>query len=262
VNITLTSYLTKLGLSVVSMIGSRWKATRHTTNTNFADEVKPNCQRCEKAGFVCLGYERERLWRISSTAPDPKPVPPRPGSRKKVAVVLRTSNSELTMQPPSPPPELSLVAFEDDFCFTVMFENHVWRSSAGPWLQPAINGEFGDLALTAVHALSKANFGKLFHLSGIEREGVVLHGRCLKLLADRLATVNHESQELIVPILVLLMHAVSSAAPNFSHISKSGLELIHNRLLNQTGLGLSPISRGSQDYYTFVGRKPSSNNRS
>jgi hypothetical protein len=209
------NFLLTLESSVVCKIGSRWKAIRRIADTSFADETKPNCQRCEKAGFVCLGYERERLWRNSSTAPDPKPAPPPPESRNKVAVILRTSNEELTIQRPSPPPELSLVAFKDDFCFTVIFENHVWRSSAGPWLQPAINGQFGDLALIAIGALSKANFGKLFHAPGIEREGIALHGRCLKLLAGRLTTINRKSQELIVPILILLMHVVSSAVPDF-----------------------------------------------
>ena len=109
----------------------------------------------------------------------------------------------------SPPPELSLIAFQGDICFAFMFSNFVWRSYGSLWLESAASGKLGDLALDATKALSRSNFGKSNHQSQIELQGVLQYGQCLNTLAKNLASHrNREKRDLLVPILVLLMHAV------------------------------------------------------
>lgn len=93
-----------------------------------------------------------------------------------------------------------------------MFSNFVWRSYGAPWLDQAAQGKLGDLALDATKALAQANFGRMNHKADIELEGVVQYGKCLGTLAADLGkcmSMVQRVQELLVPILVLLMHAVS-----------------------------------------------------
>ncbi|KAH6961972.1 hypothetical protein BKA56DRAFT_598155 [Ilyonectria sp. MPI-CAGE-AT-0026] len=173
------------------------------------DETKPTCLRCTKGGFECLGYERARLWHHTSTAPFPVTTPLIPETEvQQDAIVLAADRV------PSPPPELSLIAFQGDFCFSFMFSNFVWRSYGALWLDQAAQGRLGGLSLDATKALAQANFGRLNHKSDIELEGVVQYGQCLKTLADdlgRCMTLVQGAEDLLVPILVLLMHAASHA---------------------------------------------------
>ncbi|KAF9781052.1 hypothetical protein IL306_014349 [Fusarium sp. DS 682] len=109
----------------------------------------------------------------------------------------------------SPPPEMSLIAFQGDFCFAFMFSNFVWRSYGTPWLDQAAAGKLGSLSLDATKALSEANFGRSNHKRDIELNGVVQYGKCLKTLAGALGSGAVQGrQDLLVPILVLLMHAL------------------------------------------------------
>ncbi|WKT50562.1 hypothetical protein QSH57_015532 [Fusarium oxysporum f. sp. vasinfectum] len=111
----------------------------------------------------------------------------------------------------SPPPEMSLIAFQGDFCFAFMFSNFVWRSYGTPWLDQAAAGKLGSLSLDATKALSEANFGRSNHKPDIELKGVVQYGKCLKTLAGALGSgAVQGGQHLLVPILVLLMHAVGT----------------------------------------------------
>lgn len=94
-----------------------------------------------------------------------------------------------------------------------MFSNFVWRSYGVLWLDQAAEGKLGDLALSATKALSKANFGRSNRISEIELEGSVQYGKCLKKLASRIEqeiAAGQEARLLIVPILVLIMHAVGN----------------------------------------------------
>ncbi|EWY83117.1 hypothetical protein FOYG_12969 [Fusarium oxysporum NRRL 32931] len=172
------------------------------------DETKPVCLRCTKGGFECLGFNRERLWHHTSTAPFP---------RDKVSL-QNASHSGHKATPStmsrvaSPPPEMSLIAFQGDFCFAFMFSNFVWRSYGTPWLDQAAAGKLGSLSLDATKALSEANFGRSNHKPDIELKGVVQYGKCLKTLAGALgSSAVQGGQHLLVPILVLLMHAASYA---------------------------------------------------
>jgi hypothetical protein len=111
----------------------------------------------------------------------------------------------------SPPPEMSLIAFQGDFCFAFMFSNFVWRSYGAPWLDQAAAGKLGSLSLDATKALSQANFGRSNHKLDIELKGVVQYGKCLRTLSGALGSgAVQGGQDLLVPILVLLMHAVGT----------------------------------------------------
>ncbi|KAH7121724.1 hypothetical protein B0J13DRAFT_599332 [Dactylonectria estremocensis] len=166
------------------------------------DETKPTCVRCTKGGFECLGYQRAQLWHHTSTAPFPEMALPEAQSNAFMPTANRLS---------SPPPELSLVAFQGDFCFSFMFSNFVWRSYGVLWLDQAAQGKLGNLALDTTKALAQANFGRLNHKSAIELQGVVKYGNCLKTLAADLGRCMAGSQDLLVPILVLMMQAASQA---------------------------------------------------
>ncbi|CAM1510073.1 Fc.00g004080.m01.CDS01 [Cosmosporella sp. VM-42] len=169
------------------------------------DETKPVCFRCTKAGFECLGYERLRLWRHTSTAPFPV-------TATEMVEDYRNEVVSAANHVTSPPAELSLVAFQGDFCFAFMFSNVVWRSYGAPWLDQAAQGKLGDLSLDATKALAQANFGRSNHKPDIELQGVVQYGKCLKSLAAELGkgmALAQGGQDLLVPILVLMMHAAS-----------------------------------------------------
>ena len=170
------------------------------------DETKPVCVRCTKAGFECLGYERLRLWRHTSTAPFPATAPQEDAEDYRNEFVSTTNRVQ------SPPPELSLIAFQGDFCFAFMFSNSVWRSYGALWLDQAAQGKLGGLSLEATKALAQANFGRSNHKPDIELQGVVQYGKCLKSLATELGkgmALAQNGKDLLVPILVLMMHAVS-----------------------------------------------------
>lgn len=112
----------------------------------------------------------------------------------------------------SPPPELSLVAFQGDFCFSFMFSNFIWRSYGSLWLNQAAEGKLGHLAFDATKALSQANFGRTNHKTDIELEGSVQYGKCLTTLATELGkgtALVKDGNQLLIPILILLMHAAS-----------------------------------------------------
>lgn len=110
----------------------------------------------------------------------------------------------------SPPPELSLVAFKDDFCVTFLLTNFVWRSHCTPWLEKAVEGKLGDLPKDASHALSKTNFGSSFRLNEVTLAGAKDYGQAVKTLGSRISALGGPDFEtLIIPVLLLTIHAVS-----------------------------------------------------
>ncbi|KAH7386901.1 hypothetical protein DE146DRAFT_186573 [Phaeosphaeria sp. MPI-PUGE-AT-0046c] len=175
------------------------------------DEGKPVCNRCTRAGFECLGYERERIWRNTSTVPC---LDSEMSSSQAHDVAIATPQQAIQIgrvRSPTPPPELSLVAFRDNIYLSLMFSNHVWRASAALWLEDAATGKLGRLSMDSAYALSQANFGRVNRQHDIEIAGTALYGQCLKTLAGRLANIDQDGQALLVPILLLLMHAASQA---------------------------------------------------
>lgn len=165
------------------------------------DETKPVCLRCTKGGFECLGYARLRLWHHTSTAPFPD----------RGGVTVHEGQQTRARALKSPPPELSLIAFQGDICFAFMFSNFVWRAYGTPWLDHAAGGKLGELALNTARALSQANFGQSNLKPDIELQGAILYGKCLRSLALQLEDhTTNTGQDLLIPILLMMMHAVST----------------------------------------------------
>ncbi|KAJ9137097.1 transcriptional regulatory protein moc3 [Pleurostoma richardsiae] len=225
------------------------------------DEGKPTCVRCLRAGFECLGYDRNTIWRHTSTAPfkaagtggltfsasssSSSSSPSTPAPRLNPPPLVRTAPEaagprhyfpELQpayrprfASPPrgSPPPELDLSAFRDDVCLAHMFANPVWRLYGGAWLPDAARGRLGGLALEAARAVARAGFGRMSGRREVEVAGQAAYGRCLGILAGELAErkgcahveragvgerrmgkgMRKGKEDLVVPVLVMMMHA-------------------------------------------------------
>ena len=114
----------------------------------------------------------------------------------------------------SPPPELSLIAFKDDFCVTFLLTNFVWRSHCTPWIEQAVKGKLGELAKNASRALSKTNFGTSFKLPEVKLDGAKHYGLAVRHVSSRLSKpTGLEIETLIIPFLLLTIHAVSLERP-------------------------------------------------
>jgi hypothetical protein len=114
----------------------------------------------------------------------------------------------------SPARELSLSAFEGVMCFAKLFQNFVWRTFGTTWMEYAAKGKVGDLSLSAAKAVSQVNFGRQNRRPEVELEGAVQYGKCLRILANELkdgaALVDRgQCQDLVIPIMLLMIYAVS-----------------------------------------------------
>ncbi|KIX96742.1 uncharacterized protein Z520_07461 [Fonsecaea multimorphosa CBS 102226] len=197
------------------------------------DEARPSCKRCEKAGYSCAGYERKLEMRFHTFADQTEPaVSPSTKTSKDVPLtttgdfpenlVLRSNNS-----PPSSssiPQELSFVAFRDNIQFSYLFDNFVWSSYGSPWLQMAAEGKLDALSLEACRAFSLSIFGRHHRQAEIEVTGAVHYDKTVRALSTRLSNVGAPgSENLIVPIMILLMHSSSTPDPQASAFHIQGL---------------------------------------
>ena len=108
------------------------------------------------------------------------------------------------------PQDMSLVAFKEDIQFAYLFDNFVWNSYGTPWLQMSAEGRIDFLALEACRAFSLSIFGKHHHQSDIEVSGAIHYDKAVRALSSRLSNVGAPgSEDLIIPIMILLMHSVS-----------------------------------------------------
>lgn len=93
-----------------------------------------------------------------------------------------------------------------------MFSNFVWRGYGNQWLAGAAEGKLGGLALASSQALARSTFGRAKGVVDVELKGAVQYGHCLSMLARGLSRMqglsSQEASSLVVPVLVLLMHAV------------------------------------------------------
>ncbi|OTB07266.1 hypothetical protein M426DRAFT_8993 [Hypoxylon sp. CI-4A] len=186
------------------------------------NEAKPQCHRCLKAGFECLGYERVTQWRHTSV----NPIAP---SRFQMPEFMK-----LTQPVPmnfTPVPELSLVAFEGDMCTAHMFGNFIWKSYGAIWLDQAAQGRLGNLSLDAVKALARLNFGLSNKVQDLQLKGAAQYGNCLRVLAealDREGSLVHGDRTLVVPILILMMVSAIQADRSgaFCHLKAIGKVLM------------------------------------
>lgn len=107
------------------------------------------------------------------------------------------------------PEELSLIAFKDDMQFAYLFDNFVWSSYGSPWLQMSAMGRVDSLSLAACQAFAHTVYGKHHHMRDVEVEGSIRYGQTVRMLSQALTRVGEPGTEaLLVPITILLMHAV------------------------------------------------------
>jgi hypothetical protein len=130
--------------------------------------------------------------------------------QNQVVIHARAGTPTIYADPPSPPRDLSLVAFQDNIYLSFMFSNYIWRSAGTLWLPAAAEGKYGSLSLHAAHAISEAAFGRIHHQSNVEYKGLIKYGQCLNALVGQIARPKRDSQALLIPMLLLLMHSVSS----------------------------------------------------
>lgn len=105
---------------------------------------------------------------------------------------------------------MSLVAFKDEIEFTYLLDNFVWRTYGTPWLEMSCSGKLGELPLSAARAFAQSVFGKHHHQKRIELQGQAWYGQTIRSLSQELNHVARPgSEDLIVSVLLLLMHAVS-----------------------------------------------------
>ncbi|KAK5231757.1 hypothetical protein LTR47_007160 [Exophiala xenobiotica] len=198
------------------------------------DESRPTCKRCEKAGYVCLGYDRKLEIRFhtfegSESAGNPavsakttKHTPLSTTTVQQQNLVFRSNQGRPT--PAAVPQELSLVAFRDDVQFSYLFDNFVWSSYGSPWLQMAAAGRLDALSLEACRAFSLSIFGKHHHQRDIEVSGAMHYEHTVRALSSRLSHVGSPGSEgLIVPITILLMHSSTTPDPQASAFHIQGL---------------------------------------
>ncbi|KAI8635469.1 hypothetical protein F5Y19DRAFT_482686 [Xylariaceae sp. FL1651] len=83
--------------------------------------------------------------------------------------------------------------------------------SGAQWLTQAAQGKLGQLAFNSAQALAQFSFGKSHKVANLEMQSYVQYGKCLQDLARELGSGSTLSKtqacELVVPILVLMMHA-------------------------------------------------------
>ncbi|KAI1771605.1 hypothetical protein F4818DRAFT_196352 [Hypoxylon cercidicola] len=179
-------------------------------------EERPSCQRCLKAGLECLGYVRNTQWRHISTASftgasqseTKASLTKQTKFKSKPKVVSQIATGDW-LERVRLSQGLDLAAFQDDFCFAFAFSNFVWRGYGAQWLAQAAQGKLGHLALDSTRALAQSYFGKAKGVPSIEIQGNIQYGKCLHGLWQELGEGKAlaKGHELVVPILVLMMHA-------------------------------------------------------
>ena len=113
------------------------------------------------------------------------------------------------------PHELSLTPFKSDLEFAFLFDNFVWSSYGTPWLEQSAAGKLDRLSHLAARAFAQTIFGSHHHLKAVKAEGSDGHTIVLRVLSEELGREGAPGTEaLIIPIMILLIHAVSrSQAP-------------------------------------------------
>jgi hypothetical protein len=122
---------------------------------------------------------------------------------------------KLSHQPIQMPEELCLVAFRNDMQFAYLFGNFVWSSYGTPWLEMAARGEMDQLSRAACQAFAQTVYGKHHRSRDIEVEGCVQYGHVVRALSLELDQLDRPGREaLLVPIMILLLHAVALSQPS------------------------------------------------
>ncbi|KAH7303808.1 hypothetical protein B0I35DRAFT_401919 [Stachybotrys elegans] len=177
------------------------------------DQTRPLCQRCDKAGYKCQGYERALDVRTHSFASDGMTVTTQVSKPERLNSGPQAV--ELTV-----PPSLSLVAFKDVVEFSFLLDNFVWRTFTWPWLELCAQGKLGQLPLDACQCLAQNVFGTHHHQQDIQLQGLVLYGQAVREMTEQL---KNPGADLIVPILLLMMNASNSGDRQAAQFHVGGL---------------------------------------
>jgi hypothetical protein len=89
-----------------------------------------------------------------------------------------------------------------------MLSNFIWRTYGHGWLEAAA-AEADSLGSWAVKALSSIFFGISHHQEDMQMKATLQYGQAVSLLRPALSDPSKPGiEELIVPIMLMLMHAV------------------------------------------------------
>lgn len=107
------------------------------------------------------------------------------------------------------PQFLSLIAFKDVLEFSYLLNNFVWQTYGWPWLELSASGKLGKLPFDACQCFAQIVYGKHHQLRAIELQGHTLYGTTVQNLSQALQDVaSLATEDLVVPILLMLMYAV------------------------------------------------------
>lgn len=167
-----------------------------------------------------MGYTREVQWyHLSTGLVDSQDSPhaalgkllvkrSKPKPTNKVEELVQSAQHPT--ETPTLPQQLSLDAFEEDFCFAYIFSNFVWRGYGTSWLYQSAQGQLGQLAFDSAKALAETSFGKSHKSYQTEMQGRIKYGKALRCLIKNLGdTQGSPLRGLVIPVLLLLMHSVS-----------------------------------------------------
>jgi hypothetical protein len=182
-------------------------------NDRTIDETRPVCKKCEKSGHKCRGY---RLAAVFVNASSAVPLGQDIASHSS-SVTVYTNDFSVSVSscvqylPPAPRPELSLVAFKPAICLTFLMQNFVWKMYGVGWFEPAARDQIDCLSANAIYALSQVFFGEMHRRKELRLQGGAHYGQVMSKLGVKLAkTKLDELESLMVPVMILLIHAVSS----------------------------------------------------
>ena len=232
----------------------------------MADERRQPCQRCEKSGYVCRGYERKLRVRFHSFVPakdiSASNATAQTHSLATNVIGIRDNQCFAAItRATSIPHNVSLIAFKDDIQYSFLFSNLVWCHYGSPWLQQSALGRLGVLALEACQAFSFKAFGQHHRLTDVELDGARHYGMAVRKLSSRLSTVGAPgSEDLLIPIMILLLQSVSRRPASIP--AQSCIGLIRKSPWKTVRRHLPFISRLCTSCCVYVVRKPSQLNRS
>lgn len=173
------------------------------------DRQRPHCERCLRAGFVCLGYAKG-LTIIHNQGTTTN-------SRSKYIATTRRS------------PELSLVAFQDQIVFTYLFDTYAWANFGRPWLQLSARDESTSLTAKSSRALAYGIFGNDHVQSKLRVRAAELYGVALNVLSTKLQDSSREdAAKLVVPAMIMSLYAVC-ALPTRSINSLTDIHQVYRR---------------------------------
>ena len=163
----------------------------------FADESRPTCGRCHKAGIPCAGYERtarfvdERRRVMAALSRDSKQKAQWSMSTESPAIRSSIPVVTETMASPTPRPcqEMNLDAFQDamytSFLIRRLFQLEGQKKAFGHWMDAiSVEPDAGSALSLAVHSLAASFYGRVHRQPAITARGARLYSSALPRFAQ------------------------------------------------------------------------------